>query len=256
MLPLVFGLTFTSMTKWLLFAKKCLFVALRDFAPKIPATDKVRQYMEAFGRRYPHVASVAFAADGMKLPIEPPGHDLKQNKFYNGWKHGHFITNVFVFAADGSIPVCALNSPGCLHDCTNADYGKIYEKLQDVYDECGAMTVFDSAFSLQTANCFLKSAQTDPVGDPHAYMKNRQAKSVRQLAEWGMHQIQSKFPRMTDKIKYEEKGTRQLDLSLMIRLYNHQVVLVASCGIISPYSLDSIHSLRFNTLHLLPMEAL
>jgi hypothetical protein len=33
MLPLVFGLTFTSMMKWLLFAKKCLFVALRDYTP-------------------------------------------------------------------------------------------------------------------------------------------------------------------------------------------------------------------------------
>jgi DDE superfamily endonuclease len=223
-LPLVFGLTFTSMMKWLLFAKKCLFVALRDYAPRMPSVTKVQQYMEAIGKRYPHVASVAFAADGMKLSIEAPAHDLKQNKFYNGWKHGHFITNVFVFAADGTIPLCALNAPGCLHDSTIADYGGIYDKLQQIFEECGAMTVIDSAFSLQMADCFLKSSQSDPIGNPEAYMKNRQATSVRQLAEWGMHQLQSKFPRMTDKIKYEEKNVRQLDLSLMIRLYNHQAL--------------------------------
>jgi hypothetical protein len=70
-------------------------------------------------------------------------------------------------------------------------------------------------------------------------MKNRQATSVRQLAEWGMHQIQSKFPRMTDKIKYEEKGIRQLDLSLMVRLYNHQVQHVGMNQILDTYMKDT-----------------
>jgi hypothetical protein len=48
-LPLVFGLTSTSMTKQLLFAKKCLFVVLRDYVPRMPSVDRVRQYMEAIG---------------------------------------------------------------------------------------------------------------------------------------------------------------------------------------------------------------
>ena len=171
------------MTKWLLFAKKCLFVVLRDHAPKMPPVDRIQQYMEAIGGRYPHVSCVAFAADGLKLSIEPPANDLKQQRFYNGWLHGHFITNVLVFAADGTIPACALNAPGCLHDSTIADYGGIYDKLvQHVYETCGAKTVIDSAFSLQMGDCFLKSLQTDPINNPEAYMTNRQATSVRQLA--------------------------------------------------------------------------
>jgi hypothetical protein len=238
-LPLIFGLTLTPMVKWLRFAKVCLFEALADFAPKMPSVEQTRRYMDAIGRRYPHVASVAFAADGLKLPIQPPANDVKQNKFYNGWKHGHFVTNVIVFAADGSIPCCALNAPGCLHDSTVADYGGLYEKLQEIYNVCGAMTVIDSAFSLTATDCFLKSSQTDPVGNAEAYMVNRQATSVRQLAEWGMHQLQAKFPRMADKIKYEENGERRLDISLMIRLYNHQVRRVGMNQILDTYMMDS-----------------
>jgi hypothetical protein len=140
-----------------------------------------------------------------------------------------------VFAADGTITACALHAPGCLHDSTTAEYGGIYDKLQHVYETCGAKIVIDSAFSLQMADCFVKYSQTDPIDNPEAHMTNRQATSVRQLAEWDMHQLQSKFPRMTDKIKYEEKGIRQLDLSLMIRLCNHQVVRIGMNQILDSY---------------------
>jgi hypothetical protein len=52
-----------------------------------------------------------------------------QNIFYNGWKSDHFVSNIFLFAPDGSIPLCALNAPGNMHDSSAvARMGKIYEK--------------------------------------------------------------------------------------------------------------------------------
>ena len=244
-LPLVFGLTFTPMERWLRLGKLCLFVALSDFAPKGSSAEDIQKYMNAIGERYPRMANVAFAADGLKLPIHPPANDLKQSKFYNGWQHGHYISNVFVFAADGTIPFCALNAPGCLHDSTVADYGDLYKKLQDAHDMCGAMCVIDSAFSLTATECFYKSSQTPPIGDSIAFSTNQQATSVRQLSEWGMRQIQAKFPRMADTIKYEEKGGRRLDLSLMVRLYNHQVRCVGMNQILDTYMKETSPEKRY-----------
>ncbi|KAG7336804.1 DDE superfamily endonuclease [Nitzschia inconspicua] len=242
-LCLIFGLTMTPMQKWLQFAKRCLFKALKDYAPKMPTEEKTKQYMDAISKRYPCIPHVAFASDGLKLPIEPPANDRKQNAFYNGWKHSHFISNVFVFAPDGSIPCAVINAPGCLHDSTVADYGWMYEKLDDIYDKYGAMTVVDSAF--WSGPCFLKSSQTDPIGDRNAYLVNKAATSVRQFAEWGMRQIQAKFPRMTDKIKWEERGCRLLDLSLMIRLYNHQVRSIGMNQILDTFMKETSPERRY-----------
>jgi hypothetical protein len=40
-----------------------------------------------------------------------------------------------------------------------------------------------------------------------------------------MHQIRSKSARLNDTIRYEESGQCGLDLSLMVRLYNHESML-------------------------------
>ena len=61
-------------------------------------------------------------ADGLKLPFEACAALLKQGMYYNGWTHGHYITNVFVFAADGTCIDCVLNVPGSVHDSQVADW--------------------------------------------------------------------------------------------------------------------------------------
>ncbi|KAG7346001.1 DDE superfamily endonuclease [Nitzschia inconspicua] len=220
-LCLCFGLPMTPMENWLKFAKRCLFKALREYAPKMPTEETTKQYMDAIGSRYTYIPKVAFAVDGWKFYIESPANDRKHDAFYNRWKHSHFISNFFAFAPDGSIPCAVLNAPGCLHDSTVADYGGMSEKLDAIYDNCGAMTVVDSTF--RSGPGFLKPSKSDPIGDRHAYMVNEQAKSFRQFAERRMRQIKAKFPRMTDKLKLEDRDEHLLDTSLMIRLYNHQV---------------------------------
>jgi DDE superfamily endonuclease len=137
-LPLIFGLTSTPMERWLAFGKRCLFQALSDYKPT---------FSNALCVKYRHAADVAFACDGAKINIQKPVNHYKQSKYYNGWTHGHYVSCIFVFAPDGTITVCALNAPGCLHDSTVAEYGGVYDKLRSLFQLFVAKTVADSAFS-------------------------------------------------------------------------------------------------------------
>jgi DDE superfamily endonuclease len=147
-LPLIFGLTNTPMERWLSFGKSCLFSVLSEYKPTFPNAIKVEAYKVALSVKYRHAVDVAFACDGVKIPIAKPGDHFKQSKYYNGWTHGHYVSCIFVFAPDGTIPVCVLNAPGCLHGSTVADYGGVYDKLRSLCNFYGPKTVVDSAFTM------------------------------------------------------------------------------------------------------------
>jgi hypothetical protein len=232
--PLIFGLTNSPMERWLNFSKVLLMKALHEYKPRLPSGEQCEEYVTAINLRYPHVGRVAFAVDGLKLQIHPPTDYKKQQRYYNGWKHGHYVTNIFVFAPDGSVPCCVMNAPGCIHDSTLSDFGDIYDKLQHLYETRNVKTVVDSAFSLSAGEFLVKSVQDDPNGAAQL-LQNKEATAIRQLSEWGMRQMQSKFPRMTDTLKYEEHGRRKLDLNLMIRLYNHNVRRIGMNQILDSY---------------------
>jgi hypothetical protein len=163
--------------------------------------------------------------------------DMTQNMFYNGWTHGHYISCIFVFAPDGKIRICSLNSPGCWHDSTQADHGGVYDKIEEVFEATGGKVVIDSAFALGQRGYFIKSAQLDPL-NAQELLKNRDATSVRQLSEWGMRQIQAKFPRLKDDMPYEEQGERKITLNLMVLLYNFQTARVGMNQILNTYMLE------------------
>ncbi len=54
--------------------------------------------------------------DGLKLYLQQSGNAKIQARFYNGWTHGHYVTLVFVFRPDGTIPIAFFNVPGSVHD--------------------------------------------------------------------------------------------------------------------------------------------
>ena len=220
-LAMLFGQTSTPMYKWLKFSRKVLLQVLsRDINSKValPTHEKIRFYQSVIGAKYPLCSNVWAAADGIKLLLEKSTSEQKQNYYFNGWKHGHYINCIFVFCPDGKIALCCLNAPGTFHDSTMADYG-MYDGLQDIFRQCGAKVVVDSAFKMANADYLVKSAQVDPL-DNLGLRLNRQATSVRQLSEWGMRMIQGQFPRLKDALMYEEKGDRKVILSLMVNLYN------------------------------------
>jgi hypothetical protein len=165
------------------------------------------------------------ARDGLKLAIQASTDDTTQNMFYNGWTHGHCVSCVFVFAPDGKIWICSINSPGCWYDSTQASYGGVCDKCEQFFDETGCKAVIDTAFLKGPKGYFIRSAQLDPL-DAQELLMSRDATLVCQLSESGMRQIQAKFPRLEDDVHYEEQGERKVTLNLMVLLYNFQTARV------------------------------
>ena len=54
---------------------------------------------------------------------------------------------------------------------------------------------------------------------------NKEATAMRQSAEWGMRAFQSSFPRIKDRIIFEENGERRLILRLLA-LFNYRANMV------------------------------
>lgn len=68
--------------------------------------------------------------------------------FYNGWKSGHHVNPMLVFALDGQIQICTLNCHGCWHDSNKVDYGILCDKLEEIFEVFTSKIVVDSAFNL------------------------------------------------------------------------------------------------------------
>jgi DDE superfamily endonuclease len=218
-----FGFTGTPLGVWTNFARILLIHVLHNDVSKVqwPDNDKINVYKKIIERKYPILKNVFCVCDGLKLNLQQAGDGRVQNRFYNGWTHGHYITNLFVFAPDGLIISCLVNAPGSVHDSTLADWGNVYESLSKIYDENGGRCVMDSAFAALQHPCILRSSKNETLANSALeIMEGRAATSLRQSAEWGMRAIQSAFPRLLDSIKYEDKGERKLILICMVMLYN------------------------------------
>ena len=82
-----------------------------------------------------------------------------QERFYNGWTHDHYVTSVFCFCPDGTIPIAFFNVPGSVHDSQVAELGKIYGKLEHVYNTSGGKCCVDSSFGNIEREYLLKLGQ-------------------------------------------------------------------------------------------------
>jgi DDE superfamily endonuclease len=198
-----FGFTGTHLNVWLKFSRRVLLYVLwkNELARvKMPTEDMVYSYKSMIKMRHPALDDVYCFADGLKLEFENTDGELdEQSMFYNGWTHGHYITNLFVFGADGRIINAVVNAPGLVHDSTLAKWGDVYGKLEDMYHKTQGICCMDSAFAAGDSPFVLKSAQDiNTAVNEHDLVVLRQATSLRQAAEWGMHAIQGSFPRMRD----------------------------------------------------------
>ena len=97
--------------------------------------------------------------DGLKLYIERSPNDIVQECFYNGWKADHYVTNVFVFCPDGTIPNAFFNAPGSIHDSQVAEWGGIYDKLEIMYDKYHVRCTSNSDFGKINRDYLLKTSQ-------------------------------------------------------------------------------------------------
>ena len=235
-LQMTFGLSMTNLCEYLRFGRRIIVQVLKsdEYARvAIPSAEKIEEYKAAIAEKYPVLENVWATMDGLKLRIQQASTTEKQALYYNGWKHDHFVTAVLCFCPDGTIPMAFFNVPGAQHDSTVCELGGIYDKLECVYEETGAVCTVDSAFRVKNAPYLLKSSQQTFVGEGdtdeevlHSIQINRATTSMRQAAEWGMRSLQSSFPRLGDRLVYEERGERRIMMKMMILLYNFRARLV------------------------------
>ena len=234
-----FGFTYGQTNVWLRFGRRMLFKALHchpDCVVKFPEDNKIKFLMKAVNRRHTSLKKVYCVADGLKLHFQQCKSLTEQSKYYNGWQHGHYITNLFVFGADGRIINCLTNVPGSVHDSTIAVWGGTYTKLKEIYDRTGGICCVDSAFAAADVPYLIRSAQ-DPnsAKTAHELVQISEATSLRQAAEWGMRAIQGSMPRLTETIRYEEKGERRRVLKLVPLLYNLRLARVGMNQLANTY---------------------
>ncbi len=126
-----------------------------------------------------------------------------------------------------------MNSPGCVHDRQVAEFGRMYDKLEDVYRTTGGKCCVVSAFGRVKRSYLYKSSQ-DHLGSKAPthwerkldLQRKRQATSARQTAEWGMLTMQASFPRVKDIVVYEERGEWRIVLKMFVILYNMRARMV------------------------------
>ena len=114
-----------------------------------------------------------------------------QNRFYNGWIHDHYVSNVLMLAPNERIISCALNAP-----CD------VSWNLEDKFQSTGGKCVVDSAFCKALHPFLIKSSRefSAVVLGVEEVIQDQQATSARQAAAWGMRTLQGSFPRIKDRI--------------------------------------------------------
>jgi hypothetical protein len=258
-LQLVFGLTYTNLSVYLRFGIRLMVETFRHdplASVRIPSAETIETFKDAFAERHPLLNDCWATMDGLKLYLQQSGNCEIQERYYNGWTHDHYVTSVFCFCPDGMIPIAFFNVPGSVHDSQVAEFGNIYNRLEEVYLSTGAKCCVDSAFGNVTRNYLYKSCQ-DLLGSNAPtrgerlldLQKKRQATSARQTAEWGMRALQSSFPRLKDRFVYEERGERRITLKMLVLIYNMRARMVGINQIRNTYMphlmQDANHDVQF-----------
>jgi hypothetical protein len=177
----------------------------------LPSTEDIAEYKAVFMAWHPLLQDCWATMDGLKLYLQQMENTVIQERFYSGWTHDHYVTSVFCFCPDGTIPIAFFNVSGAVHDSQVAELGQIYQKLETVYETTGGKCCVDLAFGNLERDYLLKLGQ-DLLGSsaPTRHEQNvehqlrRQATSVQQTAEWGMLTMQALFPWIKDHFIYEE----------------------------------------------------
>ena len=246
MLQLLFGGTSLCTNLWIRFARRILLMILQNHPAaqiKVPDSTQRSAFKAAIRSKYPLLENVWGSMDGLKVPIQEANDDLVQGRYYNGWLHGHYLTNLLLlFTPDGRVALAALGAPGSCHDSTLAKLSGIYSKIDRVFAEDGGQIVGDSAFLKYRSPAIMKSAAT---GRDRGRGGNEgrlgtiegQATNLRQSSEWGMRALQGSFPRIRDVMKFEDEQSKEnmVTLCFLVHLYNYRAAIVGQNQIQSVY---------------------
>ena len=166
MVVVAFGLTCTCVSVYLRFSMPILVVILKvDLKSEVrmPDAAEIALFKEAITVRHSLLVDCYCMVDGLKHYLQQAGDSVIQSHFYNGWKHNHYVTNIFAFAPNGSIIACTLNAPGTWHDSTPAHWGSMYSKLQKCWEDHHGKVLMDSAFASNMYEFIIQSSQNVPI---------------------------------------------------------------------------------------------
>ncbi|KAG9128413.1 hypothetical protein FRC07_013753 [Ceratobasidium sp. 392] len=110
---------------------------------KWPTREQMADYSDLINRRHPDINGAFGFLNGLSLPVATSGDPLVESANYNGWLHKHKISNILLFAPDGTIIFCTINAPGSWHDANVAQdvYGKLMNNTPRGY-----FLIADTAF--------------------------------------------------------------------------------------------------------------
>jgi hypothetical protein len=125
-LQLVFGLTYSNLSVYLRFGIRLMVETFKNdplARVAIPSGEDIESFKAVFAERHPLLTDCWATMDGLKLYLQSSGNSDIQERFYNGWTHDCYVTSVFCFCPDGTIPIAFFNVPGCVHDSQVAEFG-------------------------------------------------------------------------------------------------------------------------------------
>lgn len=125
----------------------------------MPSAQEVIEFEKAFRQLYHLLTDVFCVAEGLKLHLEQSSNSVNLNMFYNGWTHGHYVGNVFVFVPSGVIIACEIDAPSSMHNAIIAEWRGIYKKLGKYHGNFKGFCVVDSAFSRGDFRFLIKYTQ-------------------------------------------------------------------------------------------------
>lgn len=67
-----------------------------------PHDDEFNNLSALVQQLHPLLEGAFGVVDGLNLPVQVSADDDVENATYNGWLHGHFISNIFAFSPQGS----------------------------------------------------------------------------------------------------------------------------------------------------------
>ena len=104
----VFGMTQTAVSLYLRFSYRILNKLLgQEQSTRAQSTNavEIKQFIESISIRYPILGSkrVWGTLEGLQVTLQHSGRFTIQLRYYNGWTHDHYNSNIFVVAPDGTI---------------------------------------------------------------------------------------------------------------------------------------------------------
>ncbi|KAG9088685.1 hypothetical protein FRC07_012487 [Ceratobasidium sp. 392] len=211
----IFALVPSVLDRYLRFGLRILLSVLRNMGDARitwPSHLRMNYYSTIIHSRHPLVEGAFGFMDGLSLPVSVSADPELEKATYNGWLHTHKISNIFVFAPDGTIIAATLNAPG-----------------KDQF------LIADSAFPrtspiirARIRTPFKRNAvlPANPDLREAAIQYSNALVSARQAAEWGMRSLQGSFGRLRVPLNINDPDGRAILLETVVRLHNLRTQLV------------------------------